>query len=234
MLMNVVLQMQNVNAVFDAAIKAILRPPKPNKQQKKLRICFLKKLQTSLNNISIPLRPENLILNFRIPRRRYNINGYDLRANKTKTIDSNYDLALSLTVHYADDIESPKSYPSVLVDNRVYYVACSIAPGAGIQFNTNLVKGLPDPSWKQNFRIWLDDPLHNHTFIYMEVIKLYSTSDPGTSNGKVVVGRAKIPMPDKVSRKKEGRFGLMRSDEKGGWRPEGHIAVSMEIVRIDN
>ncbi|KAK3230753.1 hypothetical protein Dsin_002634 [Dipteronia sinensis] len=171
--------------------------------------------------------------NGKVPR-RYNVNSYNLRAIRTKTIDNNYNLTLSFTVHYADDIESPKIYPSISVDNRVYYVACSIAAEAGMQFNTNPVIGLPDPTWKQNFRIWLDDPLHNYPFIYVEVIRLYSTSDPGTSNGKVVVGRAKIPMPTKVSRKKEGRFGLMRSDEKGGCRPEGHIAVSMEIVRIDN
>ncbi|KAK0581182.1 hypothetical protein LWI29_011093 [Acer saccharum] len=32
---------QNVKAVFDAAIKAVLQPPKPKKQKKKLRICFV-------------------------------------------------------------------------------------------------------------------------------------------------------------------------------------------------
>ncbi|KAK2637292.1 hypothetical protein Ddye_032084 [Dipteronia dyeriana] len=169
----------------------------------------------------------------KVPR-WYKVNSYNLKAIRTKTIDSNYDLALSFTVYYADDIESPKFYPSISADNRVYYVACSITPGAGIEFNTNPVIAFPHPAWKQNFRIWLNDPLHSYTSIYVEVIRLYSTSDPGTSNGKVVVGRAKIPMPKKVSRKKEGRFGLMRSDEKGGCRPEGHIAISMEVVRIDN
>ncbi|KAI9181685.1 hypothetical protein LWI28_017526 [Acer negundo] len=32
---------QNVKAVFDAAIKAVLQPPKLKKQKKKLRICFV-------------------------------------------------------------------------------------------------------------------------------------------------------------------------------------------------
>lgn len=39
--MNEVNNVQNVKSVFDAAIKVVIRPPKPKKQKRRLKACIL-------------------------------------------------------------------------------------------------------------------------------------------------------------------------------------------------
>ncbi|WJX32373.1 hypothetical protein P8452_20706 [Trifolium repens] len=63
------------------------------------------------------------------------------------------------------------------------------------------------------------------------VQRFNSLVDPGTSSGKVVVGRVKIPIPKVFDQRKVGSFHLIRSDEKG-LRLEGNILLSMTLQKI--
>ncbi|WJX38390.1 hypothetical protein P8452_26058 [Trifolium repens] len=65
----------------------------------------------------------------------------------------------------------------------------------------------------------------------VEVQRFNSLVDPGTSSGKIVIGRVKIPIPKAFDRRKVGSFPLIRSDEKGH-RLEGNILLSMTLQKI--
>ncbi|KAL5801316.1 hypothetical protein ACOSQ3_032948 [Xanthoceras sorbifolium] len=152
---------------------------------------------------------------------------HNLRTRKKKMIEINYDLALNFNVYHGDGIEDPTSNPGV--QNRIYCVVFSVAPG--VEYHTHPVVGFPDPVWRQSFRIGLHEALDNYAFINVEVMRLHSKSDPGSSDGITVVGRARIPLPSMVSTRKEGRFGLVRQGDNG-FKAEGHIVVSMEFEKV--
>uniref|UniRef100_A0A6N2M289 Uncharacterized protein n=1 Tax=Salix viminalis TaxID=40686 RepID=A0A6N2M289_SALVM len=69
--------------------------------------------------------------------------------------------------------------------------------------------------------------------VRIEVLRCGSSSgsEPGTSNGLRLVGRAKIALPN-LSGKTQGRYGLVRLEEDG-YKAEGHIILSMELMKID-
>ncbi|XP_027368509.1 uncharacterized protein LOC113874487 [Abrus precatorius] len=138
-------------------------------------------------------------------------------------------VSLQLNILHAEGIDEPNLHPSV--GDRSYCVVLWVMPGR--EFYTNTVMGMLNPIWNSEGVIFLRNLPDKYTFLYLEVLRLNSVTDPGTSNGVVVVGRAKIPLPKNVNCKKSGRFGLVRV-ESGRCKAEGHIILSMELKRCKN
>ena len=153
------------------------------------------------------------------------ING---RKNKGIAKERDTRTCLVVSIHHAEGIDNPSSYPSVI--NRNYRVAFWVYPDD--QLATDVVAGSPVLAWNQNYCIELDEA-RDCRFLYVEVLRCGSSSesDPGTSNGLRLVGRAKIALPI-LAGKTEGRYGLVRF-EGDGYKAEGHIILSMELMKID-
>ncbi|CAK7338141.1 unnamed protein product [Dovyalis caffra] len=148
--------------------------------------------------------------------------------NKRVAVERDYDIDLLLSIHHAEGIDNPSNYPSVI--NRDYRVVFWVHPDD--QLATQVVSGSPDPSWNQKCRIELDKSW-DCRFLYVEVLRYGSSSEsnPGTSDGMSLVGRVQIPLP-KLSSKTGGRYGLVRLQEDG-YKAEGHIILSMQLVKIN-
>lgn len=138
-----------------------------------------------------------------------------------------YITVLNCAIYHAEDIDNPSRYPSVT--ERNYFVVFWAEPGT--EFITHAVTGLPNPVWKERFQMILQHPA-DCGFLSLEIMRVNSKSDPGTSTGLRTVGRAKIPLPKEVSTKNAGRFGLVRFDEDTGIKAEGHIILSIELQKI--
>lgn len=140
--------------------------------------------------------------------------------------DYDYEINLALTIYHAEGIDNPSDYPSL--NERVYGVAFWVHPED--QYRTSMVYGQPDPTWNLTYQMGLDES-SDCRFLYVEVVRFGSRSEsnPGTSNGIALVGRAKIPLP-KLLNKKDGRFGLVRLDG-AGHKANGHIILSMELLK---
>lgn len=141
--------------------------------------------------------------------------------------EEDYDVALCLAIRSAEGLDSPSSHPSV--GKRIYRVEYWVEPE--YKFLTPATLGLLDPVWEEERCIVLGVPGKYREFLNLEVIRVCSKADPGTSSGVVVVGRAQIPLPWKLYKNKSGRFGLVRV-ERIGLKAEGHIALSMELKKI--
>ncbi|CAL0324445.1 unnamed protein product [Lupinus luteus] len=133
-------------------------------------------------------------------------------------------LGLHLEILYAEDIDNPSIHPYVL--NREYRLAVWVDPNE--EFSTIPVEGILNPVWNASGVILLKKFLEYHTFLNVEVLRVNSMNDPGTSSGVVIVGKVKIPLPTVLYGEKVGRFGLVR--EMGeGFKVEGHIYLSMKL-----
>ncbi|KAL9418541.1 hypothetical protein AB3S75_036493 [Citrus x aurantiifolia] len=136
------------------------------------------------------------------------------------------DVALSCTIYHAENIDL---YSNVTIEERNYCIVFWVEPGK--ECFTHIEKGLLDPVWKQSFRVPIERP-SDYRFLNIEVIRFNSSAArPGTSNGIAAVGRAKIPLPEKISLKKQGRFGLVKL-EGAEVKGEGHVSLSMELKNI--
>lgn len=143
-----------------------------------------------------------------------------------QTMDED-EVSLFLTIHRAEGLDTPIMYPSV--SERIYRVVYWVEPNK--QYFTPPVGGLLDPVWNERVCIELGKLGEYGGFLNVEVIRFYSKSDPGTSSGVVVVGRAQIPLPLQLDQNKFLWYGLVRPNgpvPKG----EGNIAVSMELKKI--
>ncbi|XP_062152072.1 uncharacterized protein LOC133860497 [Alnus glutinosa] len=141
--------------------------------------------------------------------------------------EEDYDVVLCLAILSAEGLDSPSSHPSV--GKRIYRVVYWVEPE--YKFCTLEALGLLNPVWEEQRRIVLGVPGKYREFLNLEVVRVCSKADPGTSSGVVVVGRAQIPLPWKLYKNKSGRFGLVRV-EGLGLKAEGHIALSMELKKI--
>ena len=137
------------------------------------------------------------------------------------------DVALCLAIGGAEGLDDLSSHPCVA--ERIYRVVYWVEPDD--MFLTPAAVGLLDPIWKEERCIVLGRPGKYRELLNVEVIRVCSKADPGTSYGVVVVGRAQIPLPWKPYKKKSGRFGLVRV-EGLGIKAEGHISLSMELKMI--
>jgi hypothetical protein len=147
--------------------------------------------------------------------------------NKNKNgITQKFKFGLHVTIHRAEGLDrfANNSY----IKNRDYNVVYWIKPGEEI--HTKVVKGFATPEWNHDNVLVLEN-LDGKVFLNVEVQRFNSLVDPGTSSGKVVVGRVKIPIPKVFDQRKVGSFHLIRSDEKG-LRLEGNILLSMTLQKI--
>ncbi|XP_061951913.1 uncharacterized protein LOC133674720 [Populus nigra] len=156
------------------------------------------------------------------------MNRRKLTKNKRIANERDNRIGLVLSIHHAEGIDNPSNYPSVF--NRNYCVLFWVYPDD--QLATEFVSGSPDLAWNQKYRIELDES-RDCRFLHVEVLRCGSSSEsnPGTSDGMRLVGRAKIPLPD-LSGKTEGRYELVRLEEDG-YKAEGHITLSMKLIKID-
>ncbi|KAJ0045711.1 hypothetical protein Pint_06440 [Pistacia integerrima] len=143
---------------------------------------------------------------------------------KKDEIDS--ELSFNFTIHYAEEVDKPSDYP-IDYSERNYVVIFWIDPER--VYNTRVVRGSPNPIWKQDFCMVIN-PVESFGFLNIEVVRLNSRADPGTSTGWILVGRVRIPIPRKICTKSQ-RYGLVRP-EGSGYKPEGHLFVSMETKKI--
>lgn len=95
------------------------------------------------------------------------------------------------------------------------------------QFHTPSATGKPEPSWHCCTKITFDE-FPSDEFLFFEVMKLRSGDDPGPSSGNVVVGRTKVPIPNRVGESGWQRYKLIRLSE-GEKEIGGFIEVAMEI-----
>jgi hypothetical protein len=140
--------------------------------------------------------------------------------NKNKNvINQEFKIGLHVMIYRAEGLDRFSKYHNV-----VYW----IKPGE--EFQTEVVEGFVAPEWNQEDVLLLEN-LDGKVFLNVEVQRFNSLVDPGTSSGKVVVGRVKIPIPKAFDQRKVGSFHLIRSDEKG-LRLEGNILLSMTLQKI--
>ncbi|KAI9125763.1 hypothetical protein K1719_003181 [Acacia pycnantha] len=84
--------------------------------------------------------------------------------------------------------------------------------------------------WNQVYCIPIIENIHgNYGFLYVEVARLYSETDPGTSSGTVIVGRAKVPLPREPYKEVGRRFELARPSGDGHMCFAGNIILPMEL-----
>ncbi|KAK4348648.1 hypothetical protein RND71_031404 [Anisodus tanguticus] len=79
----------------------------------------------------------------------------------------------------------------------------------GREFSTSRQIGTPEPEWNEDIEICFSScPIGQN--LTLMVVRENCYVDPGTSTGEVVVGRATIPVPLKVRRKKERIIELVK------------------------
>lgn len=140
-----------------------------------------------------------------------------------EVVEEDKGITLHLAIHHAEDIDRETKDPAG--DERLYCIYLWVDPNDG--FWTRVAEGLPNPRWNTRYSIPLGKS-PEYSYLYLEIYRIGSNSDPGTSNGDVLVGRTRIPLPEGINRKKGGRFGLVVP--KGtGCIPEGHIILAMEM-----
>ncbi|KAJ1420738.1 hypothetical protein SESBI_14145 [Sesbania bispinosa] len=140
----------------------------------------------------------------------------------------NHGVYLRLRVIQDEGIDDPYLYP--YADNWDYVVLLRISPSE--ECRTRIVKGLPNRVWNSSGTIFLKEYPNIHTFLNLEVLRLRSVNDPGTSNGVAIVGRGKLPLPREFNFEKVGCFPLVRADYKEeDYKVEGDITLCMELKR---
>ena len=146
------------------------------------------------------------------------------RKDKAVPIDD-HQIVLHVMIVKAEGIDNPNLHP--LVSNRHYNVVYWVVPGE--ELRTKLTDGI-DPLWNEKGMIFLDN-LDDHVYLNVEVQRFNSKVDPGTSCGRVVVGRARIPFPKELYRKRTGYFTLVRTEGEHH-KAEGQIVLVMRLERI--
>ncbi|KAG7543836.1 hypothetical protein ISN45_Aa07g037170 [Arabidopsis thaliana x Arabidopsis arenosa] len=99
------------------------------------------------------------------------------------------------------------------------------------QYGTYVVKGFKDYSFvvNQEMKIPLDFPAQ---YLYIELLKGFTYRDPGTSNGTVVMGRAKIRLPPLSSYKViSGDIDLVGLNSDQCVVKKGSLKYAMKIHR---
>ncbi|QHO15899.1 hypothetical protein HN51_031288 [Arachis hypogaea] len=112
-------------------------------------------------------------------------------------------------------------------NNKHYNVVFWVVPGQ--EFRTKIIEGVI-PVWNEADMVEIES-IDDHVFLNIEVQRFNSKSDPGTSCGKVVVGRAKIPIPKELYRYRSGFISLVKNED-GEIKPAGRIMVGTRLERI--
>ncbi|KAK8651393.1 hypothetical protein V6N13_140995 [Hibiscus sabdariffa] len=136
---------------------------------------------------------------------------------------------LRVTIYEAEGLDPPSLWPEVRCRNyrTILWV------NSTDQYVTNEVRGYPSVIWNEEFNIRLmnvDRP--EYYFLSLEVIRVRSRCDPGPSSGVVVVGRARVALPDAPRIKQSQRVGLTRL--VGGTSVgQGHIMIAMKLIVVN-
>lgn len=149
----------------------------------------------------------------------------DIQKGK-RVINDDTQIGLHVKIIEAIGIDNPSLHK--LVRSRHYNVVCWVEHG-GEEFRTTMIEGLT-LSWNEIGMIVLESP-DDHVFLNVEVQRFNSKVDPGTSNGRVVVGRARIPFPKELYREVKGCFQLVRAEGEEH-KPEGEIIMAMRLERV--
>lgn len=112
-----------------------------------------------------------------------------------------------------------------------YYRVMAWIDREDIEYGTKAVKGFKGYfGFKKKFVIPLDSPAHQ--YLYIELVRGMSWRDPGTSNGTVVMGRAKIRLPPWTSRGEfTSKVDLVGLNNNGWVVVKGYIELSMKLHR---
>ncbi|KAK4277866.1 hypothetical protein QN277_015796 [Acacia crassicarpa] len=87
-----------------------------------------------------------------------------------------------------------------------------------------------NPRWNQLYCIPIIENIPgDYGFLYVEVARLYSETDPGTSSGTVIVGRAKVPLPREPYKEVKDWFDLARPNGDGHMCFAGEIFLGMTL-----
>ncbi|KAK4351333.1 hypothetical protein RND71_030646 [Anisodus tanguticus] len=147
---------------------------------------------------------------------------------KRVMVEQEYEYFLNISVHEGEDIDCVTRHWNG--ETRIYRVFGWVNPGE--EFVTPAAQGLPDPAWNIKYQVPLGryDP---YNYLKLEVVRVTSKSNPGTSSGCILVGKAQIPLP-KLGQRKGGRHGLVapRRTMDSGIVADGHITLAMEEVKL--
>ncbi|GFZ14975.1 hypothetical protein Acr_24g0011650 [Actinidia rufa] len=147
-----------------------------------------------------------------------------LQKGKMKMDEDDDELILHVAIRFAEGID--KDNMGADADQRTYQVFGWGRPD--MEFHTQVVNGKPDPIWMMTFHMWMRDPWM-WTHLHLEVVRTGSKSDPGSSSGTVLVGRAQIPLPREIGIAIGGKYNLVRHVKPIS--VVGCICVAMEITK---
>ncbi|KAK8546129.1 hypothetical protein V6N13_067362 [Hibiscus sabdariffa] len=151
----------------------------------------------------------------------------NLRDPRPAAAARNY--VLLVTIYEAEGLDPPSLWPEVRFRN--YRTLLWV--NSSDQYMTNEVRGYPSVIWNEEFNIRLsgvDRP--DYHYLSLEVIRVRSQCDPGPSSGVVVVGRARVPLPDALRIKQSQRVGLTRL-VGGRSVGQGHIMIAMKLIVVN-
>ncbi|KAG8386455.1 hypothetical protein BUALT_Bualt03G0150500 [Buddleja alternifolia] len=132
---------------------------------------------------------------------------------------------------HAQGIDKATVVPNNSTDKgtRMYRVYAWVLPEFSERYFTQVVFGLPDPYWDWgcNIPVGTYEP---YKYMHLEICRVRSKSDPGTSNGRILVGRTRIRLP-KPGCRVSGGYELVVPNESG-CIAEGHIVVAMKTLPV--
>lgn len=116
---------------------------------------------------------------------------------------------------------------------RVVFGFWPVRPGAE-ECWTPLVEGGPHPIWNRTFKIDLTNIPREWDSLTVELMRYDSVcSDPGTSTGTKLVGRALIPLPDKVNTlRRYCSHSLKRLEGESDYKIHGLIRLDLLLCPI--
>ncbi|KAJ4828302.1 hypothetical protein Tsubulata_007825 [Turnera subulata] len=155
---------------------------------------------------------------------------------------SSYRLALTLKFFGAEGIDNPRRHP-IPPSSRIYRVEFWVDPeriyhtnffNAEEKYDSDVrnTESFLNPRWDQETSIEVDTD--TCSFLFVEVCRYaLDQADTGasTSTGRVCVGKVRIPLPELIESKEQGRYGLMRPQGLQ-LKPEGHISLAMELSKL--
>ncbi|KAF5186077.1 hypothetical protein FRX31_024335 [Thalictrum thalictroides] len=155
-----------------------------------------------------------------------------------KLEEKNFAFKVRVFVDYCKNID--KSFNEANPGRRrKYYVLAWMEPEYTCRSNPASCKGNM-PSWKASCEFRIDQPFTIKQFLKVEVIRVYTpiisvgTSSTGceieTSDHEVVVGRARVPLPNDCYSKKVW-VNLVKFTESG-CRFEGEICLGLQLIKM--
>ena len=111
-----------------------------------------------------------------------------------------------------------------------YRVVFGLSPGSpDEELWTPLVQGYPNPRWNATFKMELTSPWDLDS-LTVELMRYGSEcSDPETSTGNTLVGRALIPLPVDLNKKRRCIYPLEKLEGESGYNIRGRIHLALQL-----